>query len=161
VQWPTQQQQQQQCSPGATTHHPNSADAGHATNPQQHAAQPAASTPTSTTAPVPFGRVPVNSPHHLLISQRPHGHRRLAQGGREETRDRPMHGSREGPFCCAPTLWHSSQLVGDVLQYPCKCRHHHLERVQGSFPNSLCASWHHEAEEEGIRRPETGRHDSE
>jgi hypothetical protein len=42
-----QQQQQQQCSPGATTHHLNSADASHATDPQQHAAQPAASTPTS------------------------------------------------------------------------------------------------------------------
>jgi hypothetical protein len=33
-----QQQQQQQCSPGATTHHPNSADVSHAANPQQHAA---------------------------------------------------------------------------------------------------------------------------
>jgi hypothetical protein len=40
-----QQQQQQQCSPGATTHHPNLADASHAADPQQHAAQPAASTP--------------------------------------------------------------------------------------------------------------------
>jgi hypothetical protein len=55
VQWPAQQQQQQQCSLGATTHHPNSADASHAANPQQHATQPAASTPTSTTAPVSFG----------------------------------------------------------------------------------------------------------
>jgi hypothetical protein len=86
-----QQQQQQQCSPGATTHHPNSADASHDADPQPHAAQPATSTPTSTTTPVPFGRVSVNSPHHLLTSQRPHGRRRLAQGGREETRDRPMH----------------------------------------------------------------------
>jgi hypothetical protein len=86
VQWPAQQQQeqqqqQQQCSPGATTHHPNSADASHAADPQQHAAQPAASTPTSTTTPVSFGGVPMNSPHHLLTSQRPHGRRRLAQGG--------------------------------------------------------------------------------
>jgi hypothetical protein len=72
VQWPAQQQQQQ-CSPGANTHHPNSADASHAADPQQHAAQPAASTLTSTTTPVPFGGVPVNSPHHLLTSQRPHG----------------------------------------------------------------------------------------
>jgi hypothetical protein len=86
-----QQQQQQQCSPRATTHHLNSAVASHAADSQQHAAQSAASTPTSTTAPVPFGGVPVNSPHHLLSSQRPHGHRRLAQGGQEETRDRPMH----------------------------------------------------------------------
>ena len=84
-------QQQQQCSPGATTHHPDSADASHAADPQQHATQLAASTPTSTTAPVPFGGVPANSPHHLLTSQRPLGRRRLAQGGREETRDRPMH----------------------------------------------------------------------
>jgi hypothetical protein len=38
VQWPTQQQQQQQCSPRATTHHPDLADAGHAVDPQQHAA---------------------------------------------------------------------------------------------------------------------------
>jgi hypothetical protein len=94
VQWPTQQQQQQQqqqCSPGATTNHPKPADASHATDPQQHAAQPAASTPTSTTTPVSFDRVPVNSPHHLLTSQRPHGRRRLAQGGREETHDHPMH----------------------------------------------------------------------
>jgi hypothetical protein len=92
VQWPAQQQQQQQqCSPGAITHHPNSADAGHAVNPQQQATQPAASTLTSTTAPVSFGGVSANSPHHLLTSQRPHGRRRLAQGGREETRDRPMH----------------------------------------------------------------------
>jgi hypothetical protein len=30
-----QEQQQQQCSPGATTHHPNSADASHAADPQQ------------------------------------------------------------------------------------------------------------------------------
>jgi hypothetical protein len=44
-----------------------------------------------------------------------------------------MHRSREGPFCCAPTLWDNSQLVGDVLQYPCEHRHHHLEQVQGSF----------------------------
>jgi hypothetical protein len=62
VQRLAQQQQQQQCSPGATTHHPNSADASHAADPQQHAAQPAASTPTSTTTPVPFGEVPANSP---------------------------------------------------------------------------------------------------
>jgi hypothetical protein len=83
VQWPTQQQQQQQqqCSPGATTHHPDPADAGHATDPQQHAAQPAASTPTSTITPVSFGGVLVNSSHHLLTSQRPHGRRRLTQGG--------------------------------------------------------------------------------
>jgi hypothetical protein len=81
VQRPAQQQQQQQCSPGATTHNPNSADASHAANPQQHAAQLAASTPTSTTTPVSFGRVPANSPHHLLTSERPHGRRRLAQGG--------------------------------------------------------------------------------
>jgi hypothetical protein len=81
VQWPTQQQQQQQCSPRASTHHPDSADAGHAADPQQHVAQPAVSTPTSTTTPVSFGGVPVNSPHHLLTSQRPHGRRRLAQGG--------------------------------------------------------------------------------
>jgi hypothetical protein len=78
VQWPAQQQQQQQCSPRATTHHSDSADVGHAADPQQHAAQPAASTPTSTTIPVSFGRVPANSPHHLLISQRPHGRTRLA-----------------------------------------------------------------------------------
>jgi hypothetical protein len=25
-----------------------------------------------------------------------------------------MHGSRESPFCCAPTLWNSSQLVGET-----------------------------------------------
>jgi hypothetical protein len=80
VQWPAQQQQQQ-CSPRATTHHLDSADAGHAADPQQHAAQPVASTPTSTTTPVSFGGVPANSPHHLLTSQRPHGRRRLAQGG--------------------------------------------------------------------------------
>jgi hypothetical protein len=80
VQWPAQQQQQQQCSPGATTHHPNSADASHVADTQQHVAQPAASTPTSTTTPVPFGGVPTNSPHHLLISQRPYGRRGLAQG---------------------------------------------------------------------------------
>jgi hypothetical protein len=80
VQWPAQQQQQQ-CSPRATTHHTDSVDAGHAADPQQHAAQPAASTPTSTTTPVSFGGVPANSPHHLLTSQRPHGRRRLAQGG--------------------------------------------------------------------------------
>jgi hypothetical protein len=91
VQWPAQQQHQQQYSPGATTHHPNSADASHAADPQPHAAQPAASTPTSTTTPVSFGGVPANSPHHLLTSQRPYGRRRLAQGGQEETRDRPMH----------------------------------------------------------------------
>jgi hypothetical protein len=72
------QQQQQQCSPGATTHHPNSADASHAADPQQHAAQLAASTPTSTTTPVSFGGVPANSPHHLLTGQRPHERRRLA-----------------------------------------------------------------------------------
>jgi hypothetical protein len=60
VQRPAQQQQQQQCSPGATTHHPNSADASHAADPQQHAAQPEASTPTSTTTPVSFGGVPAN-----------------------------------------------------------------------------------------------------
>jgi hypothetical protein len=154
------QQQQQQYSPRATTHHPNSADAGHAADPQQHNAQPAACTPTSTTAPVSFGRVPTNSPHHLLTGQRPHGRRRLAQGGREETCDHPMHRSREGPFRCTPTLWDSSQLVGDVLQHLCKHRHHHLERVQGSFPHPLHASWHHEVEEEGIHRPEIGRHDS-
>jgi hypothetical protein len=80
VQWPTQQQQQQ-CLPGATTHHPDLANAGHAADPQQHTAQPAASTPTSTITPVSFGGVPANSPHHLLTSQRPHGRRRLAQGG--------------------------------------------------------------------------------
>jgi hypothetical protein len=80
VQRPAQQQQQQkeQCSPRATTHHPNSADASHAANPQPHASQPAASTPTSTTTPVSFGGVAANSPHHLLTSQRPHGRRRLA-----------------------------------------------------------------------------------
>jgi hypothetical protein len=78
VQWPAQQQQ---CSPGATTHHPELVDAGHAADPQQYAAQPAASTPTSTTPPVTFGGVPANSPHHLLTSQGPHGCRRLAQGG--------------------------------------------------------------------------------
>jgi hypothetical protein len=55
VQRTAQQQQQQQCSPGATTHHPNSADASHAVDPQQHAAQPAVSTPTSTTTAVSFG----------------------------------------------------------------------------------------------------------
>jgi hypothetical protein len=38
-------QQQQQCSPRATIHHPDSADACHATDPQQHTIQPAASTP--------------------------------------------------------------------------------------------------------------------
>jgi hypothetical protein len=83
VQWPAQQQQQQQqqCSPGATTHHPEPADAGHAADPQQYVAQPAASTPTSTTPPVLFGGVPANSPHHLLTRQGPHGCRRLAQGG--------------------------------------------------------------------------------
>jgi hypothetical protein len=73
-----QQQPQHQYSPGATTHHPEPADVGHAADPQQHAAQPAASTPTSTTTPVSFGGVPVNSPHHLLIGQRPHGRRILA-----------------------------------------------------------------------------------
>jgi hypothetical protein len=31
--------------------------------------------------PVSFGGVPANSPRHLLTSQRPHGRRRLAQGG--------------------------------------------------------------------------------
>jgi hypothetical protein len=89
VQWPAQQQQQpppppqqqQQCSPRAPTHHPEPADAGHAADPQQYAAQPVASTPTSTTPPVSFGGVPANSPHHLLTSQGPHGCRRLAQGG--------------------------------------------------------------------------------
>jgi hypothetical protein len=91
VQQPAQQQQQQQCSPAATTHHPNSTDASHAANPQQHVAQPTASTPTSTTTPVSFDGVPVNSPHHLLTSQRPHGRRRLAQGGQEETSDHRMH----------------------------------------------------------------------
>jgi hypothetical protein len=45
------------------------------------AAQPAASKPTSTTPLVSFGGVPANSPQHLLTSQRPHGCRRLAQGG--------------------------------------------------------------------------------
>jgi hypothetical protein len=79
VQWPTQQQQQ--CQPGATAHHPKTANASHAADPQQHAAQPAASTPTSTTTPVSYGGVLANSPHHLLTSQRPHGRRRLAQGG--------------------------------------------------------------------------------
>jgi hypothetical protein len=79
VQWPAQQQQQ--CSPRATNHHPDSTDVGHAADPQQHAAQPAASTPTSTTTPVSFGGVPVNPPHHLLTSQRSHGRRRLAKGG--------------------------------------------------------------------------------
>jgi hypothetical protein len=68
MQWPTQQQQQQQCSPGATTHHPDPVDAGHAADPQQHVAQPTPSTPTSTITPVSFGGVPVNSPHHLLTS---------------------------------------------------------------------------------------------
>jgi hypothetical protein len=48
-------------------------------------------------------------------------------------------------FFCVPTLWHSSQLVGDVLQYPCEHRRHHMECVQGSFPHSLCTSWNHEA----------------
>jgi hypothetical protein len=88
VQWPAQQQQQQpqqqqqqQCSPRATTHHPEPADVGHAVDPQQYAAQPAASTPTSTTPPVLFAGVPANSPHHLLTSQGPHGCRRLAQRG--------------------------------------------------------------------------------
>jgi hypothetical protein len=81
VQCPAQQQPQQQCSPGATTHHPEPTDAGHAADPQQYAAQPAACTPTSTTPPVSFGGVPVNSPHHLPTSQGPHGCRRLAQGG--------------------------------------------------------------------------------
>jgi hypothetical protein len=61
----------------------------------------------------------------------------------------------------AHQLYVFSQLVGDVLQHPCKHRHHHLERVQGSFPHSLCASWHHEVGKEGIRQPEIGRHDSE
>jgi hypothetical protein len=158
---PQQQQQQQQRSLGATTHHPDSADASHAADPQQHAAQPAASTPTSTTTPVSFGGVPANSHHHFLSSQRPHGRRRLAQGGREETRDRLVHGSREGPLCGTSTLWDHNQLLGDVLQHPCKHRHHHLERVQGSFSHSLRAPWHNEVEEEGIHRPETGRHDSE
>jgi hypothetical protein len=40
--------------------------------------------------------------------------------------------------------------VGDVLQYPCKHRHHHLERVQGLFPHPLRAPWHNEIEKEGI-----------
>jgi hypothetical protein len=40
------------------------------------------------------------------------------KGVEKETRDRPMHGLREGPFFCAPALWDSSQLEGDVLQYP-------------------------------------------
>jgi hypothetical protein len=83
LQRPAQQQQQQprhQCSPGATTHHPNSADASHVADPQHHAAQSAACTPTSTTPPISFGGVPANSPHHLLTSRRSHGRRRLAQG---------------------------------------------------------------------------------
>jgi hypothetical protein len=63
LQRPAQQKQQQpqhQYSPGATTHHPEPADVGHAADPQQHAAQPEASTPTSTTTPVSFGGVPAN-----------------------------------------------------------------------------------------------------
>jgi hypothetical protein len=48
-------------------------------------------------------------------------------------------------------LWNGSQLVGDILQHSCEHRHHHVERVQGSFSYSLCASWHHEVEEKGIR----------
>jgi hypothetical protein len=75
MQWPTQQQQQQQqqCQPGTTIQHPEPADASNAADPQQYAAQPAASTPTSTTTPISFGGVPANSPHYLLTSQRPHG----------------------------------------------------------------------------------------
>jgi hypothetical protein len=30
-------------------------------------------------------------------------------------------------FCCAPTLWNGSQLVGDVLQHLCEHWHHHVE----------------------------------
>jgi hypothetical protein len=44
-----------------------------------------------------------------------------------------MHESREGPFCCAPTLWDNSQLVGDILQYPCERRHHHLNEFKARF----------------------------
>jgi hypothetical protein len=36
-----------------------------------------------------------------------------------------------------------------------------MEQVQGSFPYQLCASSHHEVEEEGIRWPETRQNDNE
>jgi hypothetical protein len=36
-----------------------------------------------------------------------------------------------------------------------------VELVKGSFSYLLCASWHHEVEEEGICRPKTRQYDSE
>jgi hypothetical protein len=61
----------------------------------------------------------------------------------------------------AHKLYERQLTCGDVLQHPCEHQHHHVEQLQGSFSYSLCASWHHEVEEEGIHRPITRQYDSE